>query len=445
MDQRQYWNPWLETLPQEKIRQLQLQKFKAIFEWAYNNSRFYRRLYHDAGIEPGDIKIFEDIRKVPKTEKSMLRSIQGKEPFPYGDILCVPLEEVTTYHQTSGTTGQPVYQADSWHDWELWAECWAYILYAQGYRAIDRVFLPFGYNVFIAFWGAHYGAEKLGCEVIPGGVLNTEARILKIKELKPSAMMATPTYILNMADTARNKLGIDPSRDLTIRKITVAGEPGGSIPSTRKRMQDAWGAKVYDHVGATEIGAWSYECTHQRGLHINEALFLVEMEDVETGEYITEPGRTGKMVITNLNRKAQPCIRFDSKDVICLSTESCDCGRTFRLLKGGVIGRCDDITKVKGVLLAPSSIDEVVRGIAELCDEYEVIVTKKGETDDITLRVEILPEFQRQGDKIKRCLVDELRLKTNLNYNIEYKDYGSLPRYEIKAKRFKDLRTKIKE
>lgn len=445
MDRSQYWNPWLETLPQEKLRQLQLKKFRDIFAWAYNHSPFYRNLYKEAGIEPGDIKTFEDIRKVPKTEKSMLRSIQGKHPFPYGDILCVPLDEVTAYHQTSGTTGQPVYQADSWHDWELWAESWATILYAQGYRASDRVFLPFGYNVFVAFWGAHYGAEKLGCEVIPGGVLNTEARILKIQELKPTALLATPTYVLSMADTARNKLGLNPATDLTIRKVTVAGEPGGSIPSTRKRMQDAWGARVYDHVGATEIGAWSYECTYQSGLHINEALFLVEMEDVETGEYITEPGRTGKMVITNLNRRAQPCIRFDSKDVICMSGEECQCGRTFRLLRGGVIGRCDDITKVKGVLLATSSIDEVVRGVPELSDEYEVVVTKKGETDDIILRVEIIPECKPRVEAIHQRLVDDLRIKTNLNYRIEYCDYGSLPRYEVKAKRFRDLRVKAKE
>jgi phenylacetate-CoA ligase len=435
-----YWNPVLETMPREQLRELQLRKFKKILQWAYDNSRFYRQAYYRAGIKPGDIKTYGDICKVPKVEKSMLRSAQGqgKDPFPYGDMLSVPIDRVTTYRQTSGTTGQPVYQADTWQDWDLWAECWAYILYAQGYRASDRVFIPFGYNVFVAFWAAHYGAEKLGCEVVPGGVLNTEARVLKIQELKPVAFMATPTYVLGMADQAR-KMQIDPA-SLGIKRITVAGEPGGSVPSTRKRMEDAWGAKVYDHVGATEIGAWSYECTCQTGLHVNEGLFLVEIEDLVTGELIDTPGKPGKMIVTNLNREAQPCIRFDSKDVIMWNDDACECGRTFRQLKGGVIGRADDITKVKGVLLAPTAIEEVVRGMPELLDEYEVIVVKKGDMDDISLKVEVAPGSDQKALMAK--LVDQLRIKTNLAYNIEFCAPNTLTKYELKAKRFKDLRPK---
>ena len=442
-DTEQYWNPVVETLPPEKLKELQLKKFKSIFKWAYEHSKFYHKLYSDAGIEPGDIRTFDDIRKIPKVEKSMMRAIQGKEPYPYGDMLAMPLERVTIYHQTSGTTGQPVYQADSWQDWEWWAEAWACLLYAQGYRDYDRLFLPFGYNVFVAFWGAHYGAEKLGCEVVPGGVLNTEARILKMQELRATAMAATPTYVLGMADTARRKLGIDPAQDLQIRRVTVAGEAGGSVPATKKRMEEAWGAKVYDHVGATEIGAWSFECRYQSGLHINEALFLVEIEDIDSGEIITEPGRRGKMVITALDRMAQPCIRFDSKDVIEWSPDKCECGRTFRMLKGGVIGRADDITKVKGVLLAPTSIEEVVRSIPELSDEYEVLVTKKGDLDDITLKVELAPGQPSSNiETIRAQLIYQLRIKTNLGYNLEFHEYGTLPRYDVKAKRFKDLRHK---
>ncbi|MFH1491309.1 MAG: AMP-binding protein, partial [Pseudomonadota bacterium] len=359
---QKYWNPVLETLPHEKIRRLQLEKFKRIFRWGFDHSKFHRALYNEAGVKPEDIRSFEDIRKIPTVEKSMMRNIQRKDPFPYGDALCVPLEEVSNYRQTSGTTGQPVYQADTWQDWEWWAESWAFILWAEGYRPRDRVFIPFGYNVFVAFWAGHYAVEKIGAEVVPGGVLDTQARILKIQELNATAMMATPTYVLGMADTARNKMGIDPA-SLTIRRITCAGEPGASIPSTKKRMEDAWGAKVYDHAGATEIGAWSYECEAQSGgLHVNEALFLVEIEDMETGEIIEEPGRRGKMIITALDRQAQPCIRFDSKDIIEWAPDPCPCGRTFRIIKGGVVGRADDITKVKGVLLAPSAIEEVVRG-----------------------------------------------------------------------------------
>lgn len=438
--EQKYWNPVLETLPQEKIHDLQLKKFRKIFEWAYGHSKFHRSLYDKAGIKPDDIGSMDDIRYVPKVEKSMMRDIQRKDPFPYGDALCVPLEEVVEFRQTSGTTGQPVYQPDTWQDWDWWAESWAFILWAQGYRPSDRVFIPFGYNIFVAFWAGHYAAEKLGCEVIPGGVLDTKARILKIQELKATAMMATPTYVLGMADTAKEKMDIDPS-SLTINKITCAGEPGASIPSTKKRMEEAWGAKVYDHAGATEIGAWSYECTEQSGgLHVNEAFFLVEIEDVETGEIIHEPGRRGKMIITALDRQAMPCVRFDSKDIIEWSPKPCPCGRTFRVLKGGVLGRSDDITKVKGVLLSPSAIEEVVRGIEGLSDEFEVVVDKVGDMDRITLKIELLPDALNQQEAVQRQLTDQLRLKTNLGYKMEFHDFGSLPRYEVKARRFKDLR-----
>jgi len=440
MNRAPFWNPVLETLDREKLRHLQLKKFKRIFKWAYDNSRFHRQLYDQARIGPEDIRDFEDIRNVPKVEKSMMRGIQRKDPFPYGDILCVPLEQVTTFRQTSGTTGQPVYQADTWQDWEWWSECWSYILWAQGYRPSDRVFLPFGYNVFVAFWAAHYAAEKLGCEVVPGGVLDTQARILKIQEVNATALMATPTYILGMADTAKQKMNIDPAA-LGINKITCAGEPGASIPSTKKRMQEAWNARVYDHAGATEIGAWSFECMAQPGgMHVNEAFFLVEIEDPETGDIIEEYGRRGNMVITALDRIAQPCVRFDAKDIIEWDSATCDCGRTFRLIKGGVVGRADDITKVKGVLLAPSAIEDVVRSIDGLGDEYEVVVDKLGDVDRIKIKVEIAPGHEDQAKHIEATLKDRLRLKTNLGYRIEFYDYGRLPKYDVKAKRFKDLR-----
>jgi len=436
-----YWNPFFETLPRERLERLQLKKFKRIFSWAFQHSRFHRALYDKAGVRPEDIRTLADIRRVPKVEKSMMRPIQRKDPFPYGDALCVPLEEVTAFRQTSGTTGQPVYQPDTWQDWEWWSDCWAALLWAQGYRPSDRVFLPFGYNVFVAFWTAHYACEKIGCEVVPGGVLDTRARVLKMQELKATALMATPTYVLGLADTAVTKLGIDPATDLQIDKITCAGEPGALIPSTKKRIEKVWNARAFDHAGATEIGAWGFECAAQSGgLHVNESMFLAELEDLDTGQPITEPGRRGRLVITTFDRLAQPCIRFDSKDIVEFSDEKCSCGRTYRLLPGGVVGRADDITKVKGVLLAPSAIEDVVRSIPGLGDEYEVVVDKKGDIDHIMLKVELTGQAPADTKDLEARLQTELRVKTNLGYEIEMHPYGALPRYEVKAKRFKDLR-----
>lgn len=440
MNSQPYWNPYLETMPLERLRELQLAKFKRIFAWAYSKSPYYRKLYHDAGLEPGDIRTWDDVRRVPQTDKAKLKEAQEMGPFPYGSRLCVPLSSVAEFRQTSGTTGTPVYQADTWQDWEWWSEAWGYILWAQGYRPTDRVFIPFGYNIFVAFWAGHYAAEKLGCEVVPGGVLDTAARILKIRELQATALMGTPTYILNMAHVALTKLDINPA-DLTVKRITCAGEPGASIPSTKKRMEEAWGAKVFDHAGATEIGAWSFECQDQPGgIHVNEGMFLVEVVDVLTGEPIEEPGRPGKMVITALDRQAQPCVRFDSKDLIEWAGDPCSCGRTFRLLKGGVQGRVDDITKVKGVLLSPTAIEEVVRNFSELGDEYEVVVDRVGDAETIVLKIELNPDVDSDPDELLPRLKNELRLKTNLGYAVEVHPYGALPRYEGKARRFKDRR-----
>ncbi len=301
--------------------------------------------------------------------------------------------------------------------------------------------MPFGYSIFIAFWAAHYAAEKIGCEVVPGGVLDTEARILKMQELRATAFMATPTYVLGMADTARKRLGINPSKDMFVKKITAAGEPGAMVPATKKRMEEAWGAKVYDQVGATEIGHWGFECAAQSGEHILEPFHLVEVEDVETHSPVTAPGHSGSMIVTTFDRLAHPCIRFDSKDIVRLSaTDKCECGRTFRLLDGGVIGRADDITKVKGVLLAPTAIEEVVRSIPELGNEYQVVVTKKGDIDDIALKVELLPEHKRELKQVEERLINQLRLRTNLRYELEFHEYGDLPRAALKSRRFLDLR-----
>ncbi len=442
-DRECYWNPVLETLHPEGLKDLQLKKFKRILRWGYDHSKMYRRLYDAAGVKPEEVKTWRDVRNVPLLEKEHYRQAQARDPWPYGDSLCLPLEQISTYHQTSGTTGQPIYQPDSWQDWEWWTECWSYIIWAQGFRNTDRVYIPFGYNVFIAFWAGHYACEKVGCEVVSGAMLGTEERILKMRELKTTAFMATPTYVLGMADTSRRKLGIDP-RSLGIKRILCAGEPGASIPTTKKRMEDAWAADVFDHVGATEIGGWGYECLFKPGgIHVNEGMFLLELLDLETGELIEESDRLGRIVITAFDRLAQPCIRFDSKDT-AMWGEACDCGRTFRVLKGGIQGRTDHITKVKGVLFCPTAVEDVVHCMPALGNEYELIVDRDNDIDTITLKFEIAPGYEQGETELKGELARQLKLKTNLNYNLECRPFGTLKRYEVKAKRFTDMRKKEK-
>jgi phenylacetate-CoA ligase len=434
-----FWNPVLETLTPMKLKQLQLKKLKRIVEWTYQNSGPYQRLYDKAGFKPEDLKDWDDISRIPIVHKEDLRKIQRKEPWPYGESLCVPLDEVTSFHQTTGLTGQPVYQPDTMQDWELRSESWSYALWAQGFRKTDRVFIPFGYNVYMASWAGHYACEKVGCEVVPGGILNTEERLLKMKELRATAFMANPSYVLNMADVCQNKLNIEPA-ELGIQKILCSGEPGANIPTTKKKMEDAWSAKVYDHVATTEAGGWAYECMAQPGgVHVNEAFYLVELVDINTEEPIVELHMPGKIIITVLDRYAQPCIRFDTRDV-AMWGKPCECGRTFRVIKGGVHGRADHITKVKGVLFSPTSVDEVIRSITDVVDDYELVVTKDGDIDELILKVEIVPGTTAGEEVIKHSLSQQLLLRTNLHFNIEIHPFGTLLRPHIEVNRFKDLR-----
>jgi phenylacetate-CoA ligase len=437
---RDMWNPVLETMPMEDLRKLQLFKFKRIFTYAYEKSPFYRKKFDGAGIKPGDIRTYEDIRKVPFTSKEEMRKAQeNKEPFPFGELLTVPVEKVTEYHQTTGTTGMPVRYADTWEDWEWFSENWAYCMYSRGLRASDRVYIPFPYHLFIAFWGGHYGSERIGAMVIAGGTASTEERIHEMKDLKCTAFMCTPTYALRLSETAK-KIGIDPVKDIPVDKIFCAGEPGASIPATKKRIEDAWGAKVYDHLGATEAPLWAFECREQKGLHLNEAMDLVEILNPETFEPVS-PGETGTAVVTTLDRYAMPTIRFDLKDIVRFSPGGpCQCGRTWRMIEGGIIGRRDDITKVRGVLFSPSSVEEAVRRIPELSNEFELIVETKNDYDEILVKAEVMPEFTGQSENIKEKLIRELRNTTQLRCEVELHPFGTLPRYEVKARRYKDLR-----
>lgn len=248
---RDYWNCYAETLPREKIQKLQIQNFRRLLSYAREHSVFYRKLYRD--IDPASINTMEDIRALPLVEKEDLRRAQdNKEPFLFGELLGVTLEEVSTFRQTSGTTGKPVYVPESHESWQWRVEIWCHILWMSGFRETDRVFIPFGYNVYVAFWEGHFAAEKLGCTVVPGGALDTRGRLNKILEVKATGLLNTPTYGFHMGETAR-KMGLDP-RQMGIKRMLCAGEP---LPqATRNALEEMWDAEVYDHIGGTEPCAW---------------------------------------------------------------------------------------------------------------------------------------------------------------------------------------------
>jgi len=431
----QYWNPLLETMPRERLIKLEIKRFKEQLAYAKTHSIFFKEKFK--GIEPEDIKTLEHIKKIPLVEKTELREAQeGKEPFPFGHLIGVPFQEVSHFRQTSGTTGKPVYVPESYESWQWRVEVWCQILWMAGFRDTDRVFVPFGYNVYVAFWEGHYAAEKIGCMVVPGGALDTQGRIEKIMEIKATALLNTPTYGLHLAEIAVN-MGLDPQK-MGIERMLCAGEP--MPPATRKRLEDIWGAEVFDHIGGTEPCAWAAMCKEKDGLHIMEPYFLVEILDPETMSREVEEGELGVAVVTPLGRRSFPLVRFNTKDLVVKGSETCQCGRTSQKIKG-IEGRADDLRKIRGVLFSPATVEELLRSEFKEVNEFEIIIQKKGVMDQITLKVEPFNplEIDKAQMLIKR-LKERLKVKTNLTFDISIANIGELPRYTLKAKRFKDLR-----
>ena len=438
--EKKYWNPIIETLPREKLQEIELKRFRELLRWAKENSPFYKRKLR--GIEPEDIRTMGDVAKVPVTEKDELRAAQeGREPYLYGDLLAVSPDRLSIFHQTSGTTGKPVYIPDTYESWQWVVEVWCYILYAAGFRAQDRVFLPFAYNVYIAFWQGHYAAEKLGCEVVPGGALDTQGRVQKMKEVKATALMNTPTYGLHLAEVAK-EMGIDPRRDLNIKRMICAGEP---MPQpTRLRLEELWGADVYDHIGGTEPGGWGGMCSEKKGVHVIEPHYLFEMVDLETMSKPIPPGTKGVAVITPLCRRCIPLIRFNLKDVMMVMEEACPCGRT-SIRVDQIGGRVDDLRKIRGVFFTPAVVEEVIRGKFPEVVEFETHLTQEEVMPVLTLRVEFDPSVpESQIKELRGRIREKLKIRSNLTFEIEIVKPGGLPRYTLKSARFRDL-TKKKE
>ena len=430
-----YWNPFLETLPRERLIEIELKNFRKYFWYAKENSSFYGKRYKD--IDPQDIKSKEDIRHLPLIDKEDLRTAQErKKPFPFGEMLGVGIEDVTDFRQTSGTTGRPVYVPETYESWQWRVEVWCHILWMAGFRDTDRVFVPFGYNVYVAFWEGHYAAEKLGCEVVPGGALDTRGRINKMMEVRATAVMNTPTYGLHMAEAAK-KMGVDP-KEIGIKRMLCAGEP---LPqATRKMLEEVWAAEVHDHIGGTEPCAWAAMCGERNGLHILEPFFLVEILDMETLSKEVEEGELGTAVVTPLGRHSFPLVRFNTKDVVRRGTDGCPCGRTSMMISE-VAGRADDLRKIRGVLFTPVSVEEILRKEFPVISEYEIIVKKKGIMHEITLKID--PQQEIGADAMAQLtseLAERLKMKTNLRFNMELAEPGELPRYTLKSRRFKDLR-----
>jgi phenylacetate-CoA ligase len=438
-----YWNPKTETMPKEDLRALQLLRLQYTVRRAYEKSAFHRRLYEKAGIQPDDIRSLDDLRRLPFMTREEWMACQAEHPL-FGDMITRPREDAIRYHLTSGTSGrQPLRVLDSRKDWSWIGEQWCYGFWGFGVRPEDTVFFAFSYGSFIGFWGAHYCCEKIGCLVLPSGNMTTEARVKQIVEMEATVVCATPTYALRMGQAAQ-QMGIDLKKDGKVRRVIVSGEPAGSIPATKRMIEAMWGGICGDTAGMTEIGTiMIFECERQPGgTHIIEDHFIEEVLDPETGRPC-DYGERGERVVTSFGRGFIPLIRYRTKDlVVKVPHDTCDCGRTGDIYEGGILGRVDDMKLIRGTNVYPRAVEAILREYDDV-EEFQIVLTRvEGIRDEITVQIELTTTFADSGwpalrERLGKDLADN---HEGLRFNVDRAAAGSLPRFELKAKRLQDLR-----
>lgn len=423
----------LETLPRERLRAIQLEKLQRLLQQLFERNRFYTKKWKDAGFLPGDIKSLSDMSRLPFTYKSELLLAQDDAP-PFGTNTTFSEGAYTRFHQTSGTTGIPLRVLDTPESWQWWGACWGYVLKGAGVTLADRVFLPFSFGPFIGFWAAVEGARQIGAMMIPGGGWDSLQRLRMMRDLEATVVCCTPTYALRLAEIAREE-HFD-LRALPVHALIHAGEPGANVARTKARIEAAWNAKCFDHAGATEVGAHSFECELQPGgIHIIETEFIVEVIDPQTGQEVLL-GATGELVITNLGRPGFPVIRYRTGDLVRLNLSPCACGRTFARFDGGLIGRSDDMVTIRGVNVYPTAIENVIRQFTSV-DEFQVTVTVLHEMQHLEVQIEVVSgnDAEHVRSRVEEAIYHALSLRPT----VTVAEHGTLAHFEMKARRFRRL------
>lgn len=425
------------------LRAGQLERLRALLAVIRDGNAFQRaRLAPrgDTAWNPASLEEFT--RTFPLTTKAELAADQLAQP-PFGTNLSFPLEHYTRCHQTSGTTGTPLRWLDTPESWDALTECWTEVFRAADVGRGDRVFFAFSFGPFIGFWLAFAAAERLGCLCIPGGGLSSVARLRTLLDLQATVLCCTPTYALHLAETAARE-GLDLRR-ATVRRLLVAGEPGGSVPATRARLERAWpGARVADHHGMTEVGPVTYECPARPGvLHVMEHTFFAEVLDPATGRPVAA-GQRGELILTTLARHGSPLLRYRTGDLVQprfapeqTDAPVCACGRVELALEGGILGRVDDMVIVRGVNVFPGAVDEVIRRFPEVV-EYQVQIRPAGGLTEMTVELEPAPdcaEPARLSERVQAALQTAFALRVP----VTFVPPGTLPRFELKARRWVKL------
>jgi len=424
-----FFDEKLETMKREDLRKYQGRRLGKLLRQVLESNRFYQRKLRAAGIrKPLPRSRLADL---PFTTKQEIVADQLEHP-PFGSNLSFPLDCYTRLHQTSGTTGVPMRWLDTPEGWQSFIKQWCFVHRGAGVRRGDRIFVAFSFGPFIGFWGGFEAAHQLGCLAVTGGGQTSEQRLAHMRDIRPTVLLCTPTYALRLAEVG-HEIGIDTA-SLGIRITIHAGEPGASIPSTRRRIQQLWGAKAYDHCGLTEIAGYGFECQQQLGPHVNESEFILEVIDPQTTQPVSQ-GERGEIVLTNLGRPGSPLIRYRTGDLADVSWKKCACGRTFALLQGGLLGRSDDMMTVRGINVFPSAIENILRRFQDVV-EFQGVVTRDREMQELLLRLETTLQGEEQ-QALGRTIVSEMHVHLALRPTVEFVAPGSLPRAEMKSHRFR--------
>ena len=418
-----------ETLPREQLAALQLGKLQAMSRELWGRNAFYTSKWKDAGVTPDDIRSLDDLTRLPFTKKGELMDDQAAHG-PFGSNLTYPIEAYVRMHQTSGTTGVPLKVLDTTESWDWWGRCWGHVLAGAGVTASDRLFMAFAFGPFIGFWAAVEGARKIGAVMIPGGGRDSLQRLELMRETGTTVLCCTPTYALRLAEVA-TELGFDLAR-IPMKATVHAGEPGANIPATKQRIENSWAAKCFDHAGASEVGAHSFECLHQPGgTHLIESEYIGEVINPLTGEQVS-PGERGELVLTNLGRWGFPVIRYRTGDLVKANHARCECGRSFMRFEGGILGRADDMVTVRGVNVFPAGVENIIRRFAEI-DEFRITVNKVKQMDEMDIEIELC-----EGADLDVVHQLAVKLDSMLSFRprVHHVAHNTLPRFEMKAKRF---------
>ncbi|MCC7253275.1 AMP-binding protein [Hyphomicrobium sp.] len=446
-----YWFPKRETMPAGDREKAILERLQVVCRYAYEKSGFYRDHWNKAGFHPDQLRSLEDFEsRVPVVSKADLRKSQASHP-PFGDYLCVPDSEIHHIHGTSGTTGRPTAFAIGRNDWIAISNAHARIMWGMGMRPGDMICIASILSLYMGSWGALAGAERLGAKAFPfgAGAGGMTARCAQwLDTLKPQAIYSTPTYALHLAQTARDE-GLNP-RDFGLKCMFFSGEPGASLPGVRDRIQDAFGARVFDCGSMAEMTPWMNVAgsAETDGMLCWQDIVYTEVCDPKTMQRVPY-GERGTPVYTHLERTSQPMIRLASGDLTQWVNEPNPCGRTYPRLPTGIFGRIDDMFTIRGENVYPSEIDRALNETPGYGGEHLIIITREAAMDELLLRVEAAPELLAAGtdrvEKFRADIAHRMQKLIGLRAKAEIVPHGSLPRTDFKARRVIDDRSVFRD